>query len=343
VSAAARWSITFALSDAETHRQTAPTPEAWAEFLIATLPGMTPERRAMWRATLAAANVTPIAYLDLPAKKREKTAPLPESAADALDKRFSEYRRLTHEGGVGEDLWLIEPGDVGWPRDAMGDLGVEAPERVVGWGNRALLKTSLAGVVGSREAPPEALQIAEILSRSLVELEFGIVSGGARGIDEVAHRTALHSGGSTVFVLPEGLLTSPQFESRADLDPDRVCLVSSVWPFRRWSTPEALARNRVIAALAKALIVVAAENRSGSLMTGMTALALERPTLAVVHEEVTVHSAGNRVLIQRGATALRVSEGHAPNELRSALGLAAAPKPKTGDLFDTAREGDENV
>ncbi len=321
-------------NQAELSFSSPPSADAWADFLIATRPGMTAERHALWRATLAAGSVEPVAYLGLTPKRREKVAPLPEGAEKSLEQRLPEWRRLTHRGGVGEELWLVRPDDDGWPAEALDPLGRNAPRHLLGWGNQGLLASALVGIVGSRAAPPDMLQTAEILARSLVELGMGIVSGGARGVDETAHRTSLGNGGSTVFALPEGLLISPQFETRADLDPARVCLVSAVWPWQRWSTAEALARNRVIVALGQALVVVAAESKSGSLMTGRTALDLERPLLVVDPPEITVHNAGNRILIQLGGTPLSVTEGHAPNDLRQALGLAAAPRPRPGDLFE---------
>jgi predicted Rossmann fold nucleotide-binding protein DprA/Smf involved in DNA uptake len=311
--------------------------DTWSEFLVHTLPGVAPDREVLWRATLDAAQMLPSEYLGLSQRRRQRVAPLPDVALTALERRLPDWQRLQAPAGAGEDLWLLHAGAEYWPAKALDCLGGRAPDYLVGWGNPSLLTSSLVAVVGSRDAPPGAVQQAEIIARSLVELGFGVISGGARGIDESAHRGALGGGGATVFMLAEGLAIAPEFQTRADLDPDRVCLLSCVWPFQRWTTTEALARNRVIVALAQGVVVVAAKMSGGSLMTGETALDLERPTLALDHGEVTVHTAGNRRLMQRGATPLRAdafTEGHAPDELRTALGLAAAPKPRTGDLFE---------
>ena len=70
--------------------------------------------------------------------------------------------------------------------------------------------------------------------------------------------------------------------------------------------------------------------------TGLAALEMDRPTLAVDHGRITVHTAGNHRLIQAGATPLpheSFASGHAPDQLREALGLAKRPRPEPDDLF----------
>lgn len=310
--------------------------DAWADFLILTLPGVNAQRHSLWRATLAASDVTATDWLALTTKRRQKIAPLPTQAEEQLERRLPQWRAVIRSGGMSEQLWLMGPQDDDWPTSAMNALERTAPHRLTGWGNRALINNPLVAVVGSRDATPEALQITEILSRSLCELGMGVVSGGARGVDQTAQSTALRAGGNTVYALPEGLAVSEYFEECEAMDPERVCLLSSEWPWQRWNAISALARNRVIVALSQAVIVIAAHSTGGSLMTGQTSLDLRRPTLVIDHGEVTVHTAGNRMLIQGGATPMKAEqflEGHAPSAIREALGLASAPKPETGDLF----------
>jgi DNA processing protein len=311
-----------------------PTDNRWAEFLLETLPGMNPASVGLLRATLAAAEVDLRAWLDLSPKRRAKVAPLPDLAERALPGRLDDLRRLEAAGAI--DLWLLREGDPGWPMDALAALGEEAPGWLVGWGNASLLAEEMVAVVGSREATEESLQVAEILARALVEIDRTVLSGGARGIDQTAHQAALVDGGKTVFALPEGLAQARDFGMRHDVDAQRVAMISMLWPFQRWSTPEAHARNRLIAALAQAVIVVAAKSKGGSVATGMAALEMDRPTLAVDHGKVTVHTAGNHRLLQAGAIALSheaFATGHAPNQLREALGLAKRTRPEPRDLF----------
>lgn len=306
----------------------------WLDFMLETLPGMTPAAVGLLRATLAAEEVAPRQWLSLPPKRRAKIAPLPESAERALPGRVDELRRL--EENADWNLWLATEADEDWPAQALERLGDEAPRWLVGWGNRGLLGEQMVAVVGSREATEESLQVTEILTRALVEVGMVVLSGGARGVDQTAHQVALADGGSTVHALPEGLVQARAFGLRHEVDERRVAMLSTLWPFQRWSTAEAHGRNRLMAALAQAVIVVAAKSKGGSVATGMAALEMDRPTLTVDHGRITVHTAGNHRLLQAGATPMShgaFASGHAPDHLREALGLAKRPRPEARDLF----------
>ncbi len=310
--------------------------EHWTDFLLRTLPSVTPERFALWRATLAALRLRPSRWLRLPAPRRRRLAPLPGRAAAALEWRLPQWRHLGEPNSVAADLWLLGRDEPQWP-DTFDTLGHTAPDWLIGWGDTALLTSPLVAVVGSRRITPEVEMLTANLVRAIADLGFGVVSGGADGVDTAAHRAALDSGGRTVFVLPEGLAQSAKFEARDRHDPERVCLVSATWPWQEWSTVAALARNRLIAALARAVIVVVARGKGGSLMTGETALRFNRPLLVLDHGTVGEHTAGNRLLLQRGATPLStaaIAEGNAASALREALARAASPPPQSADLFD---------
>lgn len=313
-----------------------PSSSDWVSFLLRTLPGTGAEQIALWRATLAAQGMSPESWLQLKPRNRSKLFPLSESQEETLARRVPECLRFS--AAMEDDaIWLMTPDDPGWPRGALEPLGPRAPEFLSGWGSRAVLGQPHVAVVGSRSATPEAVQFAEIAARSLVEMGLGVISGGARGIDQAAHRAALRTGGTTIFVLSEGVVSSTDHAHREELDPARVCLVSQVWPTQRFSTAEALARNHLIVALSQAVLVVAAESTGGSLRTGLAALEMRRPTLVIHHPEVTVHTAGNHRLRQAGAIALPAEAfraGHAPAELRQALGRAEPPPPATPDLLE---------
>jgi DNA protecting protein DprA len=312
------------------------SPDRWVKFAVRALPGINAESYTLWRATLKTKGVTPVDWLHLSKRRRIAAAPLPDTAEEMLAKRAEALMRLCRGEGAGRDLWVLAPMDSAWPTEGLAVMGNASPDWLLGWGNPRLMHTPNVAVVGSRETTPEALQVAEIIGRSLVELGFDVVSGGARGVDQTAQQAALRAGGRSLYLLAEGIARSQEFQSRADHDPERVCLLSAQWPFARFSTAEAMRRNRLIVALARAVIVVAARSSGGSVMTGQTALDFDRPTLVVDHGEITVHTAGNHRLLQAGAKRLSAelfAAGHAPAELRQALEIAAIPPPRTGDLF----------
>src|SRR5688500_898412 len=109
----------------------------WALFLASTLPGMNQARTALWRATLQASKITPTDYMNMTPRRRQRAAPLPDSALTALERRLPEWKRL-NTTALGEQLWLMRPSDPDWPSERLGVLDDQVPHALVGWGSRAL-------------------------------------------------------------------------------------------------------------------------------------------------------------------------------------------------------------
>ena len=162
-------------------------------------------------------------------------------------------------------------------------------------------------VVGTRRASPEGLEIARGLGRGLAAAGVSVVSGMALGIDSAAHEGALQAGGPTIAVLAGGAdIAYPR--SKRGLH-ERIkgagAVVSEMPPGfvpRRWCFP---ARNRIIAGLAGATIVVQAALRSGSLITAELAMDLGRDVGAVPGSPLDWRSAGANSLLRDGATVVR--------------------------------------
>jgi DNA processing protein len=172
-------------------------------------------------------------------------------------------------------------------------------------------------VVGARRATPYGLDVARALGRGLAGAGVAVVSGMALGVDSAAHVGALDAQGPTIAVLASGAdVASPA--SKASLH-RRIahggCVVSEMPPGsrpRRWGFP---ARNRIIAALAGATVVVEADERSGSLITAEIAADLGRPVGAVPGAVTSRRSAGTNALLRDGADVVR--------DVRDALDLAS--------------------
>jgi DNA processing protein len=163
-------------------------------------------------------------------------------------------------------------------------------------------------IVGTRRASPEGLEVARTLGRGLAAAGVTVVSGMALGIDSAAHSGALEVGGPTVAVLAGGAdVPYPRSKARlyGAITAAGGAIVSEMPPqFRafKWSFP---ARNRIIAALAPATIVVEAAERSGSLITAELALELGRDVGAVPGPVVSWRSRGTNALLRDGATLIR--------------------------------------
>ena len=167
-----------------------------------------------------------------------------------------------------------------------------------------LLSEHAVAIVGARACSSYGRSVARSLARDLASIDLVVVSGLARGIDGEAHRGALEGGGRTVAVLGCGI-DRDYPAAHADLA-RRICerglIVSEyaegVEP-APWRFP---ARNRIIAGLCRATVVVEARERSGALITADFALDEGREVLAVPGEITSALSSGTNALIRLGAT-----------------------------------------
>ena len=182
-----------------------------------------------------------------------------------------------------------------------------------------------------------------MLGRELATAGLVVVSGLARGIDGEAHRGALESGGITVGVLGCGIdrdypASNAQLSRRIE---ERGLVVSEYEPGVEpapWRFP---ARNRIIAGLCEAVVVVEARERSGALITADFALEEGREVFAVPGEITSSLSAGTNALLKLGATPLTSAR-----DVLDALGIEqaeAAAAPAVSDdaakLLELVREG----
>lgn len=158
-------------------------------------------------------------------------------------------------------------------------------------------------VVGSRQATSYGIEMAERLAADLAGRGVTVVSGLARGIDSAAHRGALRAGGRTIAVLGSGVDVIYPPENRR-LAADIVTSGALVSEFAPGTPPLAHhfpLRNRVIAGLALAVVVVEAAERSGSLTTAAWAADLGREVMAVPGRATSSVSRGTHRLIKDGA------------------------------------------
>ena len=187
---------------------------------------------------------------------------------------------------------ILFPGDAGYPARLV--HLADPPVSIYLRGATAPLSARAVAIVGTRAASPEARLWSEAAGRASASAGIVVVSGGARGIDAAAHRGALDVGATTtdagpsaaptVVVLGGGILR-PYPREHVPLF-DRIAAsggaVLSEAPLTAPPTPETFPRrNRLIAALAEAVVVVEAPKRSGAINTVTHALDLGREVLVV--------------------------------------------------------------
>ena len=184
-----------------------------------------------------------------------------------------------------------------------------------------VLSRAAVAIVGARSCSAYGAQVARTLGRELARAGLVIVSGLARGIDGEAHRGALESSGLTVAVLGCGIDRDYPASHRplARQIADRGLIVSEyeagVEP-APWRFP---ARNRIIAGLAAATVVVEAREQSGALITADFALEQGREVFAVPGEITSSLADGTNALLRLGATPLTRS-----SDVLESLGMAPA-------------------
>lgn len=196
-----------------------------------------------------------------------------------------------------------------------------APRRLYGVGNPGALRPGL-GVVGARKATPYGLQAARLLAGWAAGAGYTIVSGGAVGCDQAAHRAALAAGGMTVAVMGGG--ADVVYPSQAAMLLGQIAAQGAVvsehpWGFRplRWTFRT---RNRIIAGLCAAVLVTEAAVGSGTFSTAEYAAEAGRDVLAVPGSIFAPECVGANRLIRQGAAA--VTE---PDDLRAALEPVLGP------------------
>lgn len=211
---------------------------------------------------------------------------------------------------------MLIPGGPGYPAglEEMPD----APPILWARGDVTLLARPMVAMVGARNASSLGVRMARRLSGALGEAGHVVVSGLARGIDTEAHLAALATG--TVAVMAGGVdvIYPEENAGLAARIAEAGCVVSEQPMGMAPQARHFPLRNRIIAGMARAVVVVEAAARSGSLITARDALDLGREVLAVPGHPFDARAAGCNMLIRDGAVLVRGAE-----DVLEAIGGAA--------------------
>lgn len=190
-------------------------------------------------------------------------------------------------------------------------------------GNQDVLRREAVAIVGSRAASQYAMDIAAALAFDLARLGLVVVSGMARGVDGAAHRGALEAGGITVAVLGCGVnVVYP--EEHADLMlkiATSGAVVSELPPGAPPLPHHFPLRNRIISGLSRAVVVVEAGEKSGSLITARCALEQGREVMAVPGNALSGRNRGSHALLKDGAKLVEAAD-----DILIELGYFQAPR-----------------
>lgn len=213
-------------------------------------------------------------------------------------------RRWTERG-----YRLLLPGDPAWPAGPL--TGISDPPRgLFAWGAPEILRAPLLAVVGSRDVSRPTLAWLEgALAEFLREHpDANLVSGGARGVDQCAHRSALRQGRPTAVLLPGGfsrLYPGELARWSGEILRAGGCFLSEYAPPTLMRKSFFGERNRLISAFSRAVLIVEARRRSGTLLTAKAAAEQARAVFVVPGAPYDPQFAGSLDLLAEGATLVR--------------------------------------
>lgn len=195
----------------------------------------------------------------------------------------------------------------------------------------------LLAVVGSRKYTPYGKEVCQKIISGLKNYPICIVSGLALGIDSIAHETALENNLPTIAVPGSGLDEDVLYPSSHLNLAERIltkggCLISEYENNEKaatWTFPQ---RNRIMAGISKAVLVIEAEKQSGTMITARLATEYNRDVLAIPGSIFSKMSEGTNFLLKMGATPINNSE-----DVLEALGITSLEK-KENNFSDCSKE-----
>jgi DNA processing protein len=209
---------------------------------------------------------------------------------------------------------------------------LDAPPPIIAIrGDAALLKRPTIALIGSREASGAAQMFAERIAADLGQAGFTIVSGLARGLDAAAHRGSLETGTAAVIA---GGLDHPYPPQNLKLHAE-ICTRGAVVTEAPLGTVARARdfprRNAIISGVSRAVVIIEAALRSGSLITARAAADQGRDVMAAPGSPLDPRARGSNALIKQGATLIESAA-----DIIEALGDTAPPlRPHAiGPLFD---------
>jgi DNA processing protein len=287
------------------------------------------------------------------AASRSELEQVEDLRADAIDGivNFHDWAEVDDEIGRvrAAGIMLVPFGDAAYPTRLR--MIADPPPVLYVKGEISGRDDRAVAIVGSRSASHYGRRVARDLAHGLASLGLTVVSGMARGIDGMAHESALSSGGRTIAVLGSGVESA--YPPEHDKLYQRICESGAVVSELPMGTrPLAFhfpARNRLISGLSLGVVVVEATEKSGSLITASMAVEQGREVFAVPGEVGASRSRGTHRLIRQGAKLVEtvddIIEEIAPQLLNRGAAQPPAPilpqgaSPEARQIFALLQEG----
>ncbi len=209
---------------------------------------------------------------------------------------------LAYEKWSRAGLWTLTRSDATYPQRFKQRLKNEAPPVLFGCGNQTLLNNGGIAIIGSRHVGEQDLLFAKELAKHTVSSGIGIISGGAKGIDETAMLAAVQEGGQVVGVMADSLLQAAiSAKWREGIMRGNVVLISPFYPEAGFNIGNAMSRNKYIYCLADTAVVVHSGTKGGTWTGALENL--KKGWVSLWVKPTTDTTAGNNELIKKGGIA----------------------------------------
>jgi DNA processing protein len=229
-----------------------------------------------------------------------------------------------------------------YPKKVTERLSDSAPPILFCKGLLSLLSARSISIVGSRNVSEKGAAFVKSLARELAHSGFNVISGYAKGVDTIAHLSAIESDGTTTFVLSYGILEFSLKKDFRDLPWQKnILAVSQFHPKDKWQASNAMVRNKLVVSLSDAVVVVESGEEvdiegkmSGTFDAGKNALKHNVPLFVLSPESLPSPPLGNRELIKLGGIELNPSSALDTIVSHLTNGQRAQPAPGLQqDLF----------
>lgn len=246
------------------------------------------------------------------------------------------------------NIWVICRSDPDYPARYKSHLKDKAPPILFGVGERSLLQGGGLAIVGSRNIDAEAEDFTREAAEWCARGGMPVVSGGARGVDQLAMKGALDAGGCVVGILAENLLrNSVAREARKAIADDRLLLISPYHPEARFTVGTAMARNKLIYAMADYGLVVSSKwtspKNKGGTWAGATEELKRTPARPVFVRTTGSVPKENLKLLELGALPFPAHPHDADPSTTLQHALKGQPEQPAEDLFAYATKGGQAV
>ncbi len=246
------------------------------------------------------------------------------------------------EQWLNNGFWITSRSDDEYPVRLKKILGLNSPPLLFGVGSLQMLSGGGVAIVGSRDVDDAGAEFADELAEACARNGINIVSGGARGVDQIAMAAALNNGGRALGVLANDLAKAAVISgNREAILNDQLVLVSPYHPKTHFQIGNAMARNKVIYGLADVSVVVSSTADKGGTWQGAIEN-LKKWNIPLYVREAEGHT-GNGKLIEKGGEPFPIDAMKDPSLLIEASRLPARPDSDGADNSDDMTKSDSGT